>query len=244
MRNGVPVVISKQQPEALTALCRAAEKCGAEPVVAGDDFTYLSDDERMDYRGLDCSLDNLRPALAGAHQQANMAVALAASEILRRQGVTLQDANLADGIASVFWPGRLEWSGSDPKVLLDGAHNGDSARALAEYLADSGYCRVHWLVGMKKDKSILDIMQPLLGLAVTLYCVEPPIEEALPVSELVRIASEAGVLSIVSCASVEEGVTAARNACSADEIVLAAGSLFLVAAVRELLEREKPTFAF
>ncbi len=244
MRNGVPVVLSKQQPESLTALREAAKKCGAEPVVAGVDFTYSSDGHRMDYRGLDCSLDDLRPALAGAHQQANMAVALAASEILRRQGVALQDDHLADGIASVFWPGRLEWSGSDPKVLLDGAHNGAGATALAEYLADSGYRRVHWLVGMKKDKSILDIIQPLLGFAVALYCVEPPIEEALPVTELVRLASDAGVSSIVSCATVEEGVAAARNACSADEIVLVAGSLFLVAAVRELLEREKSTFAF
>jgi dihydrofolate synthase/folylpolyglutamate synthase len=240
MRKGVPVVISGQQTRALQTLLDAAKSCGAEPFVAGSNFSSSMNAEQLQYRGLDVVLDNLRPALVGAHQRDNMCVALAAAEILRRKGVKLTDTALVDGIASVSWPGRLEWSGAKPQVLLDGAHNGAGARALAEYLITSGYNRVHWLVGMKSDKAMLDILQPLLKLAVCVYCVEPPIEEPIPAIDLARAASEVN-LSAQVCESIEAGLKHARDACSAGEIVLVAGSLFLVAAAREILERENLT---
>ncbi|MBE0500677.1 MAG: bifunctional folylpolyglutamate synthase/dihydrofolate synthase [Desulfuromonadales bacterium] len=240
MREGVPVVISRQLPTVLAVLLSAAANAGADPVVDGVDFTSSFDGETMHYQGLDTDLDSLQTALAGVHQQQNMAVALAAAEILRRQGVALDNVNLADGVAKVFWPGRLEWVGSDQRILLDGAHNGAGAEVLAAYLAAGGYHRIHWLVGMKRDKAMLDILQPLLGFVVTLYCVEPPIEEPLLAADLVRAGGEAG-LPTVACQDVEHGLRAARLACSDHEIVLVAGSLFLVAAAREILEREKTT---
>ena len=242
MRKGVPVVLAEQQPEAQVALLAAAEKIGSVPVVAGVDYTFSADSEQMNYQGLDSCIDNLQPSLAGAHQQSNMSVALAAAEVLRRQWVVLNDAALAAGVASTVWPGRLEWFNADRQVLLDAAHNGAGAEALANYLNSTGCSRVRWLLGMKRDKSMLQILQPLLKFAVTVYCVEPPIEEAQLPSELARCVSEAGVPAIV-CANVADGFNMARNDCAEDEIVLVAGSLFLVAAVREFLEREKTTVA-
>ena len=242
MRKGVPVVVSKQHPEAQAALLAASAKIGAEPVVAGVDFTYTTDGKQMHYEGLDSRFDALQPSLAGAHQQANMSVALAAAEILRRQGVLISDASMTDGVAATVWPGRLEWFALEQKVLLDAAHNGAGAEALAAYLETTGCRRVRWLVGMKRDKAMLQILQPLLKYAVTVYCVEPPVEEAQSASELVRSVIAADVQAEVF-PSVEEGFNAARSDCSDDEIVLVAGSLFLVAAVRELLEQEKPAVA-
>ncbi len=242
MRKGVPVVLAEQQPEAQAALLAAAEKIGAEPVVAGVDFTFSADGTRMDYQGLDSRLDDLQPALVGAHQQYNMSVALAAAEMLRRQGVALDDATLTAGVASTVWPGRLEWFEAKRQVLLDAAHNGAGAEALADYINSTGCSRVRWLVGMKRDKAMLQIMQPLLKFAVTVYCVAPPVEEAQSPAELARAATAAGVPAIV-CTNVEEGFNMARSDCAEDEIVLVAGSLFLVAAVRELLERENPAVA-
>jgi dihydrofolate synthase/folylpolyglutamate synthase len=237
MRASIPVVIAEQLPEALDALRAAATKCGAKPFVFGADFTFSADNAHMDYHGLDSDLKDLKPSLAGAHQQSNMTTALAAAEILRRQSVSLTDADMKNGVESVSWPGRLEWSGSAPRVLLDAAHNGAGAKALADYLLASGYHRVHWLVGMKSDKAMSEILRPLLDLAVQVYCVEPPIEEPLSVSVLAAAVSSAGLPTML-CANVEEGLSAARSACAEDEIVLVAGSLFLVAAARELLERE------
>ena len=242
MRNGVPVVFSQQQPEALAALQRAAEKIGAEPVVAGIDFTFKTDGKQMHYIGLDSRLDALQPSLVGAHQQANMSVALAAAEILRRQGVVLDDAHMMAGVATTVWPGRLEWYDFEQQILLDAAHNGAGAETLAAYLETIGCRRVRWLIGMKSDKAMLQILQPMLKYIVTVYCVEPPVEEAQPASELARAATALSVPAI-EFSNIEEGFNAARSDCADDEIVLVAGSLFLVAAVRELLEQEKPAVA-
>lgn len=238
MRKGVPVVLAGQEPESEGALLAAARELGAEPVIAGTDFSFSVDGQRMRYHGLDSQLADLLPALLGAHQQANMAVALAAAELLRRQGLPLEDAHLAAGIASVAWPGRLEWFGANRRILLDGAHNGSGAEALANYLASHGHQRVRWVVGMKRDKVATQILQPLLHMTVAVYCVEPPIEDALPVSELARaVSAEGGSASV--CLTLGDALGQARSDCVGDEIVLVAGSLFLVAAARELLERER-----
>jgi len=242
MREGVPVVVAGQPPAARTALLNAARSVGAEPFLAGEDYSCSVDGQRLRYQGLDCRLDDLHPALAGAHQQANMAVALAAAELLRRQGMLLEDSHLATGIASVCWPGRLEWFGVERRVLLDGAHNGAGAEALAGYLATSGHKQVRWVVGMKRDKSAEQILSPLLPFTSAVYCVAPPIEEPLPAAELAQaVASQGGTASV--CDSVAEAFGRAREACSEHEIVLVAGSLFLVAAVREILVGERVSVA-
>ena len=69
MRNGVPVVLAQQQPEALCALLVEASKLSAEPVVAGRDFSFTSAGSQMAYQGLGVLFDDLQPSLAGAHQQ-------------------------------------------------------------------------------------------------------------------------------------------------------------------------------
>lgn len=242
MREGIPVVLSEQQPEAMSALLAEAGKVNAKPVVAGTDFSVSTVGGSMSYHGLDSQLENLSPSLNGAHQKKNMSVALAAAEILRRQGVPLNDANLATGVASTKWPGRLEWFDLEHKILLDAAHNGSGANVLAEYLETLDHCRIRWVVGMKIDKEMSQILRPLLGFAVALYCVEPPVEEARPSSDLAAAGLSAGVSAIV-CATVEEGLETACNDCADDEIVLVAGSLFLVAAVREILSQEKSAVA-
>src|SRR5262245_58313510 len=73
----------------------------------------------------------------GAHQAANAAVAVATIEELRQQGWSLPDGAVADGLATVQWPARLEVVGRQPFVVLDCAHNVASALAVVETLRAS-----------------------------------------------------------------------------------------------------------
>ena len=75
--------------------------------------------------------------LVGDHQAANAALVVAAVEELRRQGLYIPDVAVADGLAHVHWPARLEAVGHAPLVLLDCAHNVASAQALLDTLQAS-----------------------------------------------------------------------------------------------------------
>ncbi len=73
-------------------------------------------------------------ALVGDHQAANAAVAVASVEELRGLGLHIDDRAVAEGLAGVRWPARLDVVSRQPLVLLDCAHNIASATALVETL--------------------------------------------------------------------------------------------------------------
>jgi dihydrofolate synthase/folylpolyglutamate synthase len=75
--------------------------------------------------------------LLGEHQAANAALAVVCTELLRREGLSLPDAAVAEGLAQVDWPARMEVLRRRPLVLLDCAHNVASAQAVVETLRTS-----------------------------------------------------------------------------------------------------------
>src|SRR5207244_5353011 len=79
----------------------------------------------------------LELGLIGEHQAANAALALASVEVLREQGLPISDRAVAEGLAKVKWPARLEVLGRRPLVVLDCAHNVASAAALGKALRKS-----------------------------------------------------------------------------------------------------------
>lgn len=238
IKPGVPVVIGRQAPEVLPVLEAQAQQRQAPAFLCGRDFAPVAAGDVFAFRGMEVELEGLRPGLAGIHQHDNLALALAAAVLLRRQGVDLAATALRDGVEQVRWPGRLEWWGGERRVLLDGAHNAGGARALADYLATLPTGGVRWVVGIKGDKRPADILQPLLPHVCALYCTVPPVESALPAEELAREAM-AATLPVRTYATTAQALEAALAERRGDEIVLVAGSLFLVAAAREFLQSKE-----
>jgi len=230
LRPDVPAVVARQLPEVARAVQAAADELGTSLICCGRDCACHADVAgSVNYHGLDRQLDGLRPALLGRHQQVNLEAALCAAELLARQGVRLSPEAMRLGVESVRHAGRIEWLA--PRMLLDGAHNAAGATALAAYLEEAGIRRVRWVVGIKGDKDYSAILRPLLPLTVAAYCVAPPIEAALA-PEILQAAFQTAGTPAACYASPGEAVAAASAACGEDEIVLVAGSLFLVAAVR------------
>ena len=130
MRPGVPVVSACQEHEVAECLLAEAEKCGTTIVHYSSDYALTDRGESFDYRGIQLNIPDLLPAIAGRHQFANMATAMAAAELLQQAGFPLTSTTMRAGVEQVFWPGRLEWM-ANRTVLLDGAHNGAGAAVLA-----------------------------------------------------------------------------------------------------------------
>ena len=239
IKPGVPVVCAPQAPEALAVIAARAAQLAAPLFVAGRDFALQDENGSLIFRGFGVELPGLQLGLAGRHQQLNLGLALAAALLLVRQGVSLDEAALRQGLARVRWPGRLEWWRDGRSILLDGAHNEGGARVLAAYLAETGLAGVRWVVGVKADKAIDDLLAPLLPYAAALYCTRPPVDAAHDPAAIAALGLKAG-LATQSFAEPEAALRAALAERRPGEVILVAGSLFLVAAARNwLLNLEK-----
>lgn len=99
--------------------------------------------------------------LLGSHGAVNAALAAVAAQ---RLGVA--DAAIQAGAQAVVWPGRLEmlvWRGR--RLVLDGAHNPDGARALSATLRGLGAEQLPVVFGGAGDKDLLGVAEALRPLA-------------------------------------------------------------------------------
>lgn len=102
--------------------------------------------------------------LIGEHQLDNVRGVLQAVDILRSQGWSIGEAAVIEGLATVNWPGRIQVVSTQPLIIIDGANNRDSTRALRDYL-DAAVKRFDVLVYAKKEDKeyapVLDLLVPL-----------------------------------------------------------------------------------
>jgi dihydrofolate synthase/folylpolyglutamate synthase len=199
-KRGVPAIFACDDEDAREELLLRAEQVGAPAQLYGRDFD-------------DAALPPL--ALGGAHQRRNAALARQALRIL---GVG--DAAIAAGLSTVKWPGRLERLSAS--VLVDAAHNGEGAQALAAALPAAPFTLV---LGVVADKDVRAIVEPLVGRAARVIATRPASPRALPAAELAKL---------VPRAEVADDLAAALAMAAGDEVVVA-GSIFLVGEARRLV---------
>ena len=171
--------------------------------------------------------------LAGAHQRANAAAALAACETLAEHGVAYDASATRGALAVLRWPGRFEVVEGEPPVVLDGAHNDGSAEALAATLRrEFRGRRVHLVLGLMADKDARAVIRPLLPLARAVEVTAPPGPRALPARDLARLVR--GVRTRVHT-DVRSALAAARADAERRDVICVTGSLALVGAARDAL---------
>jgi len=151
LRGGRPAVCSDPSPPA--SLQQAAADAGASWYAPGGQFTYGRTGRGWDWRGWRRTLEALPlPALAGEHQLDNAAGVLAVVDLLNDRLPVSRDA-LEEGLRTVRLAGRFQVFPGPPQLVLDVAHNPDSAGMLASQLQASPASGRTWLVlGMLSDK--------------------------------------------------------------------------------------------
>lgn len=163
--------------------------------------------------------------LPGAHQLANLSVALEVIDCLRKRGFDLPVDNICNGIESVRWPGRLQWIDGSPLVLLDGAHNEEGLNSLLAYLDEFPPPRpLHVVFGAVQKKPVSKMAGELAKRADSLAFVSPSTPRAITPEEFRSL-----VLPTDQRWKHHENINAAIAAGPASGTILVTGSLFLVA---------------
>jgi dihydrofolate synthase/folylpolyglutamate synthase len=165
--------------------------------------------------------------LAGEHQVENARTAIAA---LRQLGIA--PAAIRQGIAATTWPGRLERVAENPEIILDGAHNPASARALADYLERFYEPNRVWLIyGAMRDKAVEETIAILFPRAGHVIVTAPAQARALR-PEAIRGLADRDCIQVA--ANVQAALALAAGA-AAEDAIFVTGSLFLVGEARALL---------
>jgi dihydrofolate synthase / folylpolyglutamate synthase len=178
---------------------------------------------------------NVPLALAGRHQRDNAAVAVTVLDELNRRGIRVGDEAIRRGLADASWPARLErrmYRGRE--VLLDAAHNPAGARALASYLQEIGWTAVTLLFGAMRDKDVAGMLRPLAPVCARVVCTTAPSPRAATAAELATSARQ--VLDRdVPVEAIADPEAALDRAAAGGTRVVAAGSIFLIGPLRDIL---------
>jgi dihydrofolate synthase/folylpolyglutamate synthase len=235
LRPGRTTVVGPLAAAARAAVAAEAERCRARLVDAFEGVRLsVTAEERLELRTPAHAYAGLRP-LPGAHQRANLVVAVRLLEQAAAAGLALDLDKVGDGIERTRWPGRLQWLAGPPPLLLDGAHNAAGAQALAEYLRGR---RVAALVfAAMADKAVEEMAAALFPLARHVVLTRLPMKRAAATAELARRGGRFA-RALHRRARPREALALARSLAEPGEAVVVAGSLYLVGAVLGLLQRE------
>ena len=233
MRRGVPCIAAAQEDDALAALKDHAAAIGAPLGIMGTDIGWTPFDDggvAIQLEGKTVTLP--APALRGAHQQANAALAAAA---LATAMPHIPQSALADGVTQTVWPGRLHRlaEGSltsllDQPVWIDGAHNAHGASALAAALPAIDAGKWHFICGALNTRPASEFLSRIAPLAASIHCVAIPDQPASLQAE--TLAAEAGEVhpGARAAPSVAGALQAiAGGSGDADRPVMICGSLYL-----------------
>jgi dihydrofolate synthase/folylpolyglutamate synthase len=179
--------------------------------------------------------------LAGAHQQRNVALAIAAaSELATAHNFAITPDSIAAGIRSTCWPGRLEQIRIGPALwILDVAHNPAGAWALRAGLRpffDTAIGKPRTLVfSCLRDKPLDQLAQILFPLFDRVVFAPIASPRAADMDSLLAAAASTGTPA-QAAASVSAALELAQP--PAEGLTVVSGSVYLVGEARSILVRE------
>lgn len=190
------------------------------------------------------------------HQRANISCAVAAlHKAIPKIRPDLDVDNLLPLVSSVQWPGRLQRINMQPlvarkeDVLLDGAHNGQSAEVLSSYverrLRPSGG-NVTWVIAASRGKDLSELFHNLIKSGDNVATVRFGKVDGMPWVKSARTSDlKVAVQSIPKLGEIATfekdipGALAWASRISSGRPLVVAGSLYLVSDILRLLREAR-----
>ncbi|MDR3629897.1 MAG: bifunctional folylpolyglutamate synthase/dihydrofolate synthase [Desulfocapsaceae bacterium] len=258
VKAGVPVVCGTEEEQTTEVVRARCRDLGAPLYQYGEAFTAAKSavDSSWQWLGLAGPLaglirPELRCAMRGSYQIRNASLALAVLAVLAERGFGVSPEDIRAGLLQVRWPGRLEHivlnrtreDGGERRgavhYLLDGAHNPAGVSSLVTTLSEE-YTYRHLIViwGAMADKDLMQTI-PLIGaMADRIIFTRPAGERSAEPEQLLACLPEALQPRAVLVRDVIQALAAAEAQAGPGDIIVVAGSLYLIGAVRSFLVGE------
>lgn len=236
IKNNVPVIIGQHQAETDALFIKLAKErtsnlLFAEDVIkistTKDDPIFKSIKIKADGWNFECDTD-----LTGDYQIKNIITAFSAIHQLERQGdIEIDTHQIVKKFKSLksdtYFIGRWQILNQRPLTIADSAHNEDGIKHLTNQLLKINYDRLHIVIGTVNDKDV----EAMLGLfpdKAKYYFCKANIPRGLDSSSLQSKAKEVNRVG-KAYRSVNQAYAAARMSAQDNDLIIIAGSIFVVA---------------
>ncbi|WP_305768435.1 bifunctional folylpolyglutamate synthase/dihydrofolate synthase [Candidatus Epulonipiscium viviparus] len=173
--------------------------------------------------------------LLGKFQIYNALCAIEVAIQLRGQGYYIDNQAIIEGIATTFFPARMEILNKNPLVILDGAHNQSGSAVLAEMISNLNCDNINIIIGTLRTKDYEEIMKTLLPRANMAIVVAPESKKAAEVDALAATA-EKYCDDVQAFADYKEAVKFGMESTKKEDALIICGSLYLASDVRKLFK--------
>lgn len=255
-----PVVSAPQTPEALAVIEEVCAGLAAPLTLVGRDWTWARGEANLQGQAFSVAGPGGRvqyPALwmplLGTHQLDNAATALATIDRLAEQGIAVSPQAVAAGLREVRWPGRFELLNHQPALVVDCAHNGNSAlrlhAALDEWFPRPPRRRFALIFGASADKDMDGMLHLFLDPQQTtgystidkLIVSKSGHPRSADPAQLAAMAHAINAACPVSVqADLDDALAEALAWAGPDDLICVTGSIFVVAQARWAWMRRRP----
>ncbi|MBU1125970.1 MAG: bifunctional folylpolyglutamate synthase/dihydrofolate synthase [Candidatus Omnitrophica bacterium] len=233
---GSIVISAPQEEEAREVIRSACQNAQALLWEVGRDIVGERTKTGFCIRGILREYEDLQIPLAGKHQLINAATAVGAVEALSKKGFAIDPGAVKEGIAGTLWPGRCEVVSRHPMVILDGAQNSASARALRETLQEEFSCGKFMLVfGISRDKDIEGVCRELSPCADVVILTRSQNPRAADPQELAGNFSSA---KVYITGNIREAKEKLSTLAGDGDTAVVCGSLFVAGEMRQLFQEK------
>lgn len=224
LKTSVPFVYATDRKDVRAVFQERAQSLSAPTFELGVDFWYEDADKTFSFHAREHHLDKLQLSMPGQHQKANASLAIMTALLLKKDYPNVTELSIQLGLEKSKWLGRTEWIA--PNVMIDGAHNQESVKALVDVLQqDYEDKTIHILfaaIAGKPMETMLTTLNQFDSLTVTTF--------SYPSSLSLREYP----VAYKKVTSWQEWVKQAETAPS-NELFIITGSLYFISEVRQQL---------
>lgn len=260
IKSGVPLITGVADDDSRVVVNERCEVLDVPMFLYGRDF--YADEKEVSWSWHSCSEQlqpryyaDLRCGMKGDYQRHNSSLAVAAIALLQGHGFTVSEDAVRDGLRHVHWPGRLEHivlerqtrirraedqsEGDVLRYIIDGAHNPAGVASLVSTLErEYSYDRLIVLWGAMEDKDLRLTVPPVAELASLMIITKPQGERAAAPEMLKEILPQHHQKQCHIIADVHRALDFAEQQAGCDDLIVIAGSLYLIGEIRFLLVGE------
>jgi len=211
IKKETPVVIGRKQDEILKVFEEKVDKENSK-IFYSENYNFSSD-------------------LKGNYQKENINTTVTTLKHLRN--FTINEENIINGLSKVIkntsFLGRWQTISKNPLVICDTAHNEDGLIKVLNQISEINYNKLHFVIGLVKEKNIYNILTLLPKDAIYYFC-EANIPRAMDKFDLQKKSSEFNLNGEVY-SSVEEALNQAKNTAEENDLIYVGGSTFVVAEI-------------
>lgn len=238
-KPGVAAISVKQEPSVVEVLDEVAEKTETPLEYPGReiDFSYrfeankeLGPHTRVSVTTPTSRWEHLAVPLRGEHQAHNCGLALAMLDKLKAHGFVIPEERVIEGLAKTTLAGRMEQVWTDPRVILDGAHNAVSLKALIRALgAHIAYDSLVVIFGCGQDKDVPGMLKEIsLGADKVIFTRAKNNPRAEEPEDLISKFTEVSGKMSQHAKNLTEALKLAGRAVSREDLIVITGSFYLV----------------